>query len=1057
MSVKSFQDRLRIVNSNLVGLSNRLENTSQFHPMVRNNWGTEDKVRGLLGKYYTPIYPTNPSFPDVLLFNYADLYSNPLEYLLVKDKDQDILLVGQAAGDNQGTNLIFDYSVETYPMGGYDESSTWVSTHTQTSLILEFDQPGWASPGYNLASNGSLNYFGGAPGTFGDTAIPWIADNLSRYFGTSDNAVPIARIGGPIPSEIAAAIDQGLPVSGAPVEGILRRSQDRIFADHTTEFYLPSNNALVRQAAGDGLTIESTYVQYVDSVPALEEVIASPQVTEQLIPNAYYLQLELQNTTDVLLAEGRFAQSLTLDYNVPWFDVTSTVNRATEDNKKRFYEEFAQTLNSLIVNEDLEDVKAALVEYKDIFVLHRDRDVLKEDAIDLSTIPFYNKIIIPAVGSEGRDDGLSGLEQRALVGNPNTIDFLQTQAIRALRPSLTEPTVSHAIGFTANIRKINNPSDSTDATYTTTTNTPYKIVYDVEDAFGDILQDIPVNHTDEISNDKPINNAIALHNRPPAGAEITSLDGLNTEIIPPIELDPSIVDDEIAFMSFADDVTRNYEETLAGEFCHTETLLFVVKKFRVMETTETLVQTFYFTNLFNEKEIVYYDSQIKTQQKYRYEIHRVVFVFGTEYEYDTAGFSGFSLRNQPWQPPEQSAPTGPTATQGQGQFSNLSAGTAGTPVPGQFGNLSAGTAGIPGAGQFSNLSAGTVRTGQSSTPNLHYTGPSTGPTLPAPAAPYSQHGTPTAGIPGAGQFSNLSAGTVSGLTPPGPTSPGTNITPYSRFVASLPINHAPSLKAILVPYVIGGITIATQDKPPVSPNLSFYPFKGINNRVKILLQSSTGIQTEKPIALRAEDRAFFEDEYLAQTGVEKAFAQITDLQFRSDDPVDLYQLFRLRTAPTSYEDFENFNVIDPPYGRAGSATDTIQPNRKYYYCARAVDIHGNISNPTHIFEIEMVDNGGQIFLRQSIFMFESIQPQYTKSGRRFIYIEPSLQQLALEPNANIGTPNINNPPNSSILGADGVDSVWNNTYKIRVTSKKTNRKLDLNVTFTNTGIVNPSE
>ena len=90
-------------------------------------------------------------------------------------------------------------------------------------------------------------------------------------------------------------------------------------------------------------------------------------------------------------------------------------------------------------------------------------------------------------------------------------------------------------------------------------------------------------------------------------------------------------------------------------------------------------------------------------------------------------------------------------------------------------------------------------------------------------------------------------------------------------------------------------------------------------------------------------------------------------------------------------------------------------------------------------------------------MFESIQPQYTKSGRRFIYIEPSLQQLALEPNANIGTPNINNPPNSSILGADGVDSVWNNTYKIRVTSKKTNRKLDLNVTFTNTGIVNPSE
>ena len=983
MSVKSFQDRLRIVNSNLVGLSNRLENTSQFHPMVRNNWGTEDKVRGLLGQYYSSIEPIDASLgtlqglPTADLVNYSDVYSEPSAYKFIQDQNIDADLYTLAQGGNNGTNIIFDYSVEEYETTtAYSEQGEPTMISTQTSLILEFDQPGWASPGYNLASNLALYIFTISPIyanhniAVPDFEVARIADNLSRYFGTSDNAVPIARIGGPSPTEIAAAIDQGLPVSGVPIEGILHRSQDRIFTDHTTEFYLPSNNALVRQTAGDGLTIESTYVQYVDSVPALEVVIASPQVTEQLIPNAYYLQLELQNTTDVLLAEGRFAKSLTLDYNVPWFDVASTVNRATEDNKKRFYEEFAQTLNSLIVSNELDEVKAALVEYKDIFVLHRDRDVLKEDAIDPSTIPFYNKIIIPAVGSEGRAVGSSGLEQRSLQGNPNTIDFLQTQAIRTLQ-SYPTGNVNHGSGFTANIRKINNPSDSTDATYTTTTNTPYKIVYDVEDTFGDIIDDA-VPAAAEIVADVPINNATALHNRPPAGAEITSPDGQNTDTIPPIELDPSIVGDEIAFMDFADDVTRNYEETLAGEFCHTETLLFVVKKFRVMETTETLVQTFYFTNLFNDKEIVYYDSQIKTQQKYRYEIHRVVFIFGTEYEYDTAGFSGFSLRNQPWQPPGQPAP-------------------ASVPDP------------------FSNLSAGTITQ--------------------APASG-------------------------------GPTSPGTNITPYSpysRFVASLPINHAPSLKAILVPYVIDGITITTQDKPPISPNLSFYPFKGINNRVKILLQSSTGIRTEKPIALLAEDRAFFEDEYLAQTGVEKAFAQITDLQFRSDDPVDLYQLFRLRTAPTSYEDFENFNVINPPYGRAGSATDTIQPNRKYYYCARAVDIHGNISNPTHVFEIEMVDNGGQIFLRQSIFMFESIQPQYTKSGRRFIYIEPSLQQLALEPNANIGTPNINNPPNSSILGADGVDSVWNNTYKIRVTSKKTNRKLDLNVTFTNTGIVNTSE
>ena len=58
---------------------------------------------------------------------------------------------------------------------------------------------------------------------------------------------------------------------------------------------------------------------------------------------------------------------------------------------------------------------------------------------------------------------------------------------------------------------------------------------------------------------------------------------------------------------------------------------------------------------------------------------------------------------------------------------------------------------------------------------------------------------------------------------------------------------------------------------------------------------------------------------------------------------------------------------------------------------------------------------------------------------------------------NLGTPSTTNPPYPSILGASGVDAVWEKTFKIRTTSKKTGRKLDLNLTFKNTGIVNPSE
>jgi hypothetical protein len=148
--------------------------------------------------------------------------------------------------------------------------------------------------------------------------------------------------------------------------------------------------------------------------------------------------------------------------------------------------------------------------------------------------------------------------------------------------------------------------------------------------------------------------------------------------------------------------------------------------------------------------------------------------------------------------------------------------------------------------------------------------------------------------------------------------------------------------------------------------------------------------------------------------------------------------------------------IDPDVGTPGYFEDIIVPNRKYYYCARSVDIHGNISNPTYIFEIEMFNNEGQIYLRQQVFTFKAEKPSYVKQGRRFIYIEPSFQQVALDPNTNISVPSDpDEKPQDSLLGVAG-SKCWQEKFKIRVTSKKTGRKMDLNITFKNSGVTNPS-
>jgi len=275
----------------------------------------------------------------------------------------------------------------------------------------------------------------------------------------------------------------------------------------------------------------------------------------------------------------------------------------------------------------------------------------------------------------------------------------------------------------------------------------------------------------------------------------------------------------------------------------------------------------------------------------------------------------------------------------------------------------------------------------------------------------------------------------------------------------------PSIKALVLPYANGPISSILEDLPPVPPEVNFYPYKGINNKLKILLNSSTGKLNASPVSILATDEAPFLAEYQSQTGdnsiqsYEQLKGEGKKIDFRSDDPVDAYQLFRLDTVPESYRSFAGTEIlIDPDRGIPGSFEDTVLPNTKYYYCARSRDIHNNYSNPTHIYEIEIVDNNGQIFVKQRVFNYEAPKDDFVKDGRRFIYIEPSFAQVALASDALDATaPSIALPPPVSILGADGVNKVWTKEFKVRLTSKKTGRKLDLNLTFKNSGIVNASE
>jgi len=160
------------------------------------------------------------------------------------------------------------------------------------------------------------------------------------------------------------------------------------------------------------------------------------------------------------------------------------------------------------------------------------------------------------------------------------------------------------------------------------------------------------------------------------------------------------------------------------------------------------------------------------------------------------------------------------------------------------------------------------------------------------------------------------------------------------------------------------------------------------------------------------------------------------------------------TATTKYSS-EQFNDNEGKAKtiKASSASyiDDINPNKKYYYMFRSVDVHGNVSNPSPVYEVELVNDAGFVYPLIKIIhmdLTESYEAEKIKtplkSMKKYIEIIPSFAQgsidVDLSDNQNItmGT------EDTSLWEYDGKN---NKLFKIRITSRSTGKKIDLNVKF----------
>jgi len=277
------------------------------------------------------------------------------------------------------------------------------------------------------------------------------------------------------------------------------------------------------------------------------------------------------------------------------------------------------------------------------------------------------------------------------------------------------------------------------------------------------------------------------------------------------------------------------------------------------------------------------------------------------------------------------------------------------------------------------------------------------------------------------------------------------------YLVDVDLELTPSIKLIELPYassVTSGINIlrgTVLDDPPMPPEVEVYPYRAVNNELLFLLNTGAGSKEYEPIAFTPQEQLYINRLRSMNTDPNKI-----EILYENDDPSTKFEVYRTDRKPTSYDDFREkiFSTIDTRdaligYRNASSTSfrSKVLPNKKYYYLFRAIDVHGHASYPSPVYEIELIDSDGAVFPVVKTIEIKANERRKTKFKKlnRFLKISPTFLQSVLNSN-DPSMQTAERPPTSTELPVGVQDeSVWERSFKIRLTSRKTGRKLDLNI------------
>lgn len=227
------------------------------------------------------------------------------------------------------------------------------------------------------------------------------------------------------------------------------------------------------------------------------------------------------------------------------------------------------------------------------------------------------------------------------------------------------------------------------------------------------------------------------------------------------------------------------------------------------------------------------------------------------------------------------------------------------------------------------------------------------------------------------------------------------------------------------------IEIAAFDDPPIFPDVEFYSNIGEDSKINILLNNNAAGSTNVPTIVERIDEEYYKYVHSQQKLYKYRDLKEREVKFSVDDKLKTFIVYRIDQYPENYSDFSGKEILridlEQLNAQSAAVVNQIQNNKNYYYLFRAIDVHGQISDISPIYEVKLVKDDSVI-----IPIINVIEPKLDTSPLQ--NVKDVTEKVLIDINTN----NMMYNENTGKLGI-GDDLVYGKSFMLRLTSKSSGK------------------